>query len=416
MLDHLLTSRPASRFSGESFTTPCLLAGHCPEELQLQPLNIDSLTAAIPKLSTGFPGLVLLKLSHVSLRFSHLQALGQLRCLQHLQLHNVECTREAFTCQEPLRLQHSVFAHLVQLTQLEIYHEQELSFDQLNRTQYLTEDLHGLSFLSNLQSLTVQTRSLPPQRPWSKPVLQTPVVPADKLVMLPRLTTLRVNKVPAHLATMSQLQVLSLTQLPLKKLPTGLSALQSLSQLSINGCRLPCSELAYLGHLPALKFLVVKGLSHLWGPDSSMLASLTTLKRLELTPLEIRQEIADVIARMTQLTSLRLRLETYQSTFLVMHWSLSVLCRMIPALHHLSSLELSWQTTSVSSEDSVREITYDGYVMAHAQGGNVRTGMTEKVFRIQDEVLAQFQQLLPYTELSTVGCSYGDDYHFKDLS
>ena len=354
--------------------------------MKLQPSHFGSVTAAIPRLSTGFPGLVQLKLSDVSLRFTHLQALGQLRCLQHLQLHNVECNRETFSWQRPGSPQHSVFAHLVQLTQLELYHTPSVPTMKVKKTRYLTEDLHGLSHLSKLQSLTVQTRPSRPQ--WTSRChafrrIETPVVPAHKLVTLSYLTALHVNVMPPLLVTLTQLQVLDLAQLSLQrlKLPANMAALKRLSQLAISGRTLPPSELTPLSTLPALKWLAVNRVpDDLLGP----IEAFTALKRLDLIGLDIHHQTSACLARMTHLTSLHLGVNG--GSIFPNSSQLVALQNLLPTLTHLSNLELHFYRTCL--------VFYDKRPLENAHEF------------LEWENYVVLQQLLPHTKLFTMGMSF----------
>lgn len=352
--------------------------------MKLQPSLLGSVTAAIPRLSSGFPGLGQLQLSDVSLGFTHLQALSQLRCLQHLQLHNVECKRGTFTRLSPWTSQQSVFAHLVQLTELEIWHKPSLQIRTANRTRYLTGDLHGLSHLTNLKSLTVATRTSRPQCTSRRPAFYSagpPVVPAHKLATLSHLTALHVNVLPTHLVTLSQLQVLDLAQIALQRLPANMSALKSLSQLTISGVVLPPSELASLSSIPALKRLALNRVPvRLLRP----LETLTALQRLGLVGLTVDCQSSACLARMTHLTSLDLGV-TIQDGLIPTEREILALHNLMPALTYLANLDLSVH--------SMRRVVYDKRVLG--------TGMY-----VERKVYHPLQQLLPDTELSSWGLAW----------
>ena len=259
----------------------------------------------------------------------------------------------------------------------------------VKETRYLTEDLHGLSHLSNLQSLTVQTR---PRPQWiiRRDVCcrsEIPVVPAHKLVALSCLTALHVNVMPVHLVTLTQLQVLDLAQLSLQRLPAYMSALKRLSQLTISGRMLAPSALTPLSTIPALKWLAVNRVpDDLLGP----LEALTALNRLDLLGLDTchLNDHSACLARMTHLTSLHLGVYADSSSQVLDSRELDALQHLLPALTYLLDLDLTMYYR--------RQVYYGTQVL---DGGMF----------LYPETFVPLLQYLPHTIVSTMGLSWDNN-------
>ena len=191
---------------------------------------------------------------------------------------------------------------------------------------------------------------------------------------------------PAHLVTLTQLQVLDLAQLSLQrlKLPANMAALKRLSQLTISGRTLPPSELTPLSTLPALKWLAVNRVpDHLLRP----LEALTALKRLDLIGLEIHPQTSACLARMTHLTSLHLCVNCVNGGSVFPTSSQLVdLQQLLPTLSHLSNLELH---------------SHFAYFVYHD-----KRPVEGACGHLEWENFVALQQLLPQTKLFTVGTRF----------
>ena len=203
---------------------------------------------------------------------------------------------------------------------------------------------------------------------------EAPVVPTDKLATLLNLTALHVNVVPACLVTLCQLQVLDLAQVLLERLPANTSALIRLCQLTISGLELPPSQVASLSNVPALKWLTLNRVPYYL---LSPLERLTALKRLGLN---VERQSSACLARMTHLTSLDLGVSTHVSLLVPEPSEVAALHKLVPALTHLSKLDLT---------------------VYHIRIASVGKQVLGRGMFLYPDVFVPLQQLLPHTKLST---------------
>lgn len=166
---------------------------------------------AVSGLHTICPNIAILMLADITLDFDDLQSLSQLRQLRYLHLQNIPFTRETFIRSTSASQHDHVFAHLAQLTTLVLSQTQyTIQF------QYCTEDLYGLSHLTNLSSLAVKT-FVPSLRSAKEAFSGTltagahaylaqgsnayiePVVQCAKLASLPHLTSVQLSTRPPSL-------------------------------------------------------------------------------------------------------------------------------------------------------------------------------------------------------------------------
>lgn len=273
-------------------------------------LQIGSLTGSLTSLSASFPFLVTLKLTDVRPTFSDLQSLSQLSSLRNLCLQDIHCTRETFSqCPSPGEVE-SVFSHLQQLTALDM--QQNSKWCIGSSTKYLTEDLQGLSFMTNLHRLSVKTLYMPVAAPTFglRIPYSEPLVPCNRLLDLSHLIHLHLDSARPGLTAMASLSSLHIRSLPDDNFPENFSALQSLTQLNVGVGRVREGDIAALSALTDLSHLTLRGyLCCAWLHDMAErpwagFTLLKSLKQLDLIGVNFDGEMFDILTTMTQLTGL----------------------------------------------------------------------------------------------------------------
>ena len=292
-----------------------------------------------------------------------MRGLTKLTALQCLQLQEVECTQETFAGITGQQSDH-VFAHLRQLTHvaLELTRD-EYQIDDPKTFPFLTADLHGLPYLTNLRSLVVRTEPTM--------VSQEPTMMCDKLVDLPCLTCLHIGTPMQSLTSLTKLKQLRLDKIPDLGFPAGFSAMQGLTQLYVGVYCMMADHIVTLTGLHALVQLTFEGsLHHLKQWDA--LVELTQIRQLGLIGVSVDDSMFALLAQMHDLLEITLSICTVSA--------LNDVCTAhtrLSALQHLQDLYLS---------------------LWHKH----RLAPVPKQLRMKDDMLAWFQQSLPFVTVHHV--------------
>lgn len=310
------------------------------------------------KLLACFPRLTTLKLANIKLDYCHMRGLTTFTRLQCLQLQNVKCRRETFAGHTERQSDH-IFAHLRQLTHVVLELRRDQGCDDM--TYFLTADLHGLPYLTNLRSLVVRTELAFPE----------PATVCDKVVHLPYLTCLHIGRPMSSLTSLTNLKQLRLDKVPREGFPANFSAMQGLTQLYVGVYQMRADLIATLTGLHALVHLTFEGsLHHLKQWDA--FEELTQIRQLGLIGVSLDDSMFAALAHMPSLQEITLSIRTGSA---LNKGSAAHAC--LSALQHLQDLFLS---------------TCRGCSMT----------FVPTQLRMKDDMLACFQQSLPFVTVHHV--------------
>ena len=288
------------------------------------------------------------------------------------------------------------FANLTHLQVLVITETQHIS----TQRQLSTEDLYGLSHLTNLQSLTVKMLN-PMQSDTGKYMREVPTISPDKLKDLPRLTALHLKEAPEILTMLSNLQ--ALTHQEHEDISDNFAAMQRLTRLFIGPrFRLKSEDIVILARLPELKHLTyASAVSHAYHePQATIhprpwrhLTALRSLQQLDLLGIDYDDAGLFIhLSKLSQLIGLSLSFHMHIAILAGMSMEESV-CNVLR--HLFSHLSMS--------DPQLQRLTSSLYKTS-------APGLVPTQIPIGHDVLDMYRHRMPGTKVDTVECNSDSDF------